>query len=307
MNNFFDSKINIIASSLAAILLVIGLGFTAFGKNVPVKRAEVAQVLNKATTTSPFNGLNLEAQAAIIYDPETDRVVFDYQGGKALPLASLTKVMTALVASEALPSSTIITVDPESLAIYGESGLQNGEEWLLRDLIDYTLVTSSNDGAHAIAKTAERAIKVSFVDKMNQRATSLGLTQSRFLNESGLDISPSQAGAFGSALDVAKLFSYVFKTKPELLEATSRSIVRAQSLNDLNHIGVNTNELIGSLAGLRASKTGFTDIANGNLAVVIDQGLRQPIVIVVLGSSQDGRFRDVKKLAAATYAWSLTQ
>ncbi|HYC83337.1 MAG TPA: serine hydrolase [Candidatus Paceibacterota bacterium] len=307
MNDFFSSKVNIIATSLAAILLVIGLGFTALGKNVPVKKEEVAQALNKTATTSPFSNLRLEAQAALVYDPETDRIIFDYQGSKPLPLPSLTKVMTALVASESLPASAVITINEQALATYGESGLYYGEEWLLRDLVDYMLVTSSNDGANAIAQAVERSQTVPFADRMNQRAKSLGLTNSRFYNESGLDISSDQAGAFGSALDVAKLFSYILKTKPSILEATSRGIVRSRTLDDISHVGVNTNDLVGSLAGLRASKTGFTDIANGNLAVVIDRGLRQPVVIVVLGSSQNGRFDDVKKLAEATYAWSLNQ
>ena len=135
---------------------------------------------------------------------------------------------------------------------------------------------------------------------MNEKARVLGLTQMEFFNESGLDIDQVQAGGYGSAHDVALLFAELWKKYPETIEVTARKDARIVSQDEIAHILPNTNEIIGKFSGLVASKTGYTTLAGGNLAIIFDRGIGDPVVAVVLGSTYKGRFDDMEKLVEAT-------
>jgi D-alanyl-D-alanine carboxypeptidase len=106
-------------------------------------------------------------------------------------------------------------------------------------------------------------------------------------------------GGYGSALDVAKLFAKVYVSAPAIFENTTKSISTIGS-SDGNNTAKNTNEGASHIPGLVASKTGFTDLALGNLGVVVEMGPANPVVIVVLHSSKEGRFTDVEKLRKVT-------
>jgi len=242
-----------------------------------------------------FTYVDIEGNAAFVYDVNYGYVLYAKNEELQFPLASITKVMTALVAVENARDDALVKIEEESLAQEGDSGLLSGEAWELKDLIDLTLVSSSNDGASAIAAVGALESRDSFVEKMNNKAKNIGLAQTFFLNESGLDISESFAGSYGSAKDVGLLFSYVLREHPNLLDATAYKTLDVNSL-DTEHNVENTNKQVESISGIRASKTGFTDIAGGNLAIVFEAGPMRPIVVVVLGSSIDGRFSDVEKL-----------
>ena len=171
-----------------------------------------------------------------------------------------------------------------------------------------TLIESSNDGAYAAASAAGAAdagvsdpdLGLShFLKLMNKKAGEIGLTQTYFLNETGLDQNTFLSGAYGSARDVAYLMIYAIKTHPEIFELTRYTTTESRSLSDLTHQVKNTNQSVNKIPALIASKTGFTDLAGGNLAVAFDAGFERPIIVVVLGSSQDGRFTDAEKLAWA--------
>ncbi|MDO8183785.1 MAG: serine hydrolase [bacterium] len=244
---------------------------------------------------NPFAKLNLTAKAAVLYDPEKNEIIYAKNAYQPLPLASITKLMTALVASDLVGNEAIVAVSAETLKTEGDSGLLRDEIWSLKKLIDFTLVSSSNDGAAALAAVASTG---DFVNQMNKEAVTLGLTATTFTNPTGLDLTLGTGVNQGSALDVARLMSYLLKTKPELLADTGEQQISVASENNLNHIAVNTNTLVGHLPGLFASKTGFTDLAGGNLVVAVDIGLNQPVIAVVLGSTEEGRFTDIEALIA---------
>ena len=132
---------------------------------------------------------------------------------------------------------------------------------------------------------------------MNKKAKELNLKQTYFLNESGLDIDEkSLSGSYGSAQDVAMLFDYMVRNKPEILEVTSYNKLELKSEDNKIHNTENTNEIINKIPWVIASKTGYTDLAGGNLVVAFDNGMMRPIIISVLGSTKEGRFKDMKKL-----------
>jgi len=275
-------------------------------KNMPQESA-----IATTTVPSPFSDLALDARAAIVWDIALSRPLYSRNADAQLPLASLTKLMTALVAHERLSPPVTLTIAPSALSPEGDNGLQAGEEWRLRDLIGFTLVVSSNDGARALAAAAGLGGKTSeiasfsealetFVAAMNERAGELGLTQTYFLNESGLDASEAVSGGYGSAHDVAWLLDEALGEIPDELEMTRTEALAVRSLSGVVHDAENTNEATNRIPALIGGKTGYTDLAGGNLAIVFDAGLARPIAIVVLGSTQAGRFSDVERLVWAT-------
>lgn len=260
---------------------------------------------------SPYTDLDLKAKSVFVWDIKTRHKLYGYNEQEKLPLASVTKMMMALVASELLPPDTKITIAPVDLLEEGDSGLYAGEKWALADLLKFTLVASSNDGASAIAGVAGATVlsnattsdpftsKKLFIEKMNDKAHDIGLDNTHFSNESGLDLDSLTGGAYGSARDMGMLFEYILNKHPELFTATTYAKFDISSESKIVHHVANTNAGVEHIAGFIGSKTGYTDLAGGNLVVVVDIGIDHPIVIAVLGSSRDGRFTDVEKLIHA--------
>ncbi|MFA4890333.1 MAG: hypothetical protein WC587_01725 [Candidatus Paceibacterota bacterium] len=230
----------------------------------------------KAEVTDYFKDINLEAKAAYVFDVAKNKPIFELNADTRLPLASLTKIMTAVVALENIP-----------------------QEQKTADLLSIMLVSSSNDAAVALSLGVELpsglGSSTPFVSLMNKKAEEIGMAQTSFFNPTGLDVSFESAGAYGSARDAAKLMEYFVKNYPKVAEAT-----RYESLNVGSKNFKNTDKLAEFLPGIIAGKTGTTDLAGGNLVVAIDIGLGHPVIIAVLGSTEEGRFEDVKKLYEAT-------
>lgn len=292
---------------VAFFLLWVGGAFSWFlgeEKMTVQKEPESA-----ASLKNPFDSISLEASAAFVFDVQKQKALYAKNEETQLPLASLTKLVTALIAEETLPENGVLTVDKDAIAEEGDNGLLVGEQWRKRDLIELTLLASSNDGARALATAVEAFEKAqattsdavfSFTDAMNARAGALGMNQTYFLNPAGLDAQKNESGAYGSARDIAVLLEYILRTNPDILDATPYEKITFMSESGVEHALENTNERTSAIPGIVASKTGFTDLAGGNLAVLFEAGPMYPVAVVVLGSSIEGRFSDVEKLVAAT-------
>lgn len=266
-----------------------------------------------ATSTDPFLSLNLGAKSIYVWDINAHKKLYSKNEHKVMPLASITKMMMALVAIETLPPDTKITIAPVDLLEEGNNGLLAGERWKLDDLLRFTLVTSSNDGASAIASVAGARIlgasssdpfsdKKLFIRRMNEKAAAIGLTQTSFHSESGLDLNSVTSGAYGTTRDMAILFEYILNKHPELFTPTTYSKIDVTSDSNVVHHVANTNLGVAAVTGIIGSKTGYTDLAGGNLVVVVDIGINHPVVIAVFGSTREERFTDVEKLIEATVA-----
>lgn len=276
----------------------------------PVVAAPVVVQPHAPTTPNPFDAVHLEARAAIVYDVRSGKELYRLNDQERLPLASLTKLMTALVAYEDLPKESKVAITPNAIDTEGDSGLIEYDTWNLKDLLAFTLITSSNDGADALAAaagavslgtTSREYEKIdSFVDHMNERASTIGLTNTVYRNPTGLDESAVRAGGVGTAHDVAKLLAYITDNAFGAVAASNHAVDTFSTTQGIQYRAENTNEHVDTIPGLLASKTGYTDLAGGNLAVLYDAGLNQPIAVVVLGSSIEGRFSDVDTLVSAT-------
>ena len=259
-----------------------------------------------------FPPVALKAKSAYVYDVRTEQVLYARDENVRLPLASLTKLMVALVAYEEAPAYGTVTVGREALAAEGDSGLLTDERWSLKDLIDFSLISSSNDGMRAVALSlgaldrslvSEKDIINDFVVSMNSKASELSLKNTYFWNETGLDESAVKGGAYGSAKDISTLLHYMLTRYPELLHATRRPLSQLTSLDNEVHVARNTNPIALTIPGLLASKTGYTQIAGGNLAFAFDPEIGRPIIVVILGSTSAGRFEDAEELVNATMAY----
>jgi D-alanyl-D-alanine carboxypeptidase len=289
-----------IGSALLICGLFIYLGYTEKYKEVAQKITDIGS----RKEDSPFEKLNLEAKSVIVYDVKNKRVLYEKNSNKPMPLASITKVMTALVATESLAANKTINVprikQTTEEGTSSTSTLMATERWKYNDLINYTLLVSSNPGAVAVADAVVNTSGKDFSTAMNDKARELQLNSMVFSNPSGLDLDPVTAGGYGSAKDVADLFAHVITTNPKLLEITRYGTYNFSSLDDTRYIAKNTDIVVGEIPGMLASKTGYTNLAGGNLVIAFDAGLNRPIVIVVLGSTYEGRFTDILSLASTT-------
>ncbi len=293
-------------------LLVFVFGVTYIGASNALTRqsAPDTRIETLPTTTtqealslsSIFEDTRIEARSAIVFDVQNQKVLFNKNADDVRPLASITKLMTALVAYELMNPNETAAITLDALKTEGDSGFTDGEVFTLKNLADLVLVESSNDGASALGAQVGSAILdiedpgEVFVEAMNLKARELGLTKTIFKNSTGLDISESEAGAYGTARDVALLLEHIIVNTTDAVALTKFDVATVHNEEGAYHTARNTNEYVDDIEGLIASKTGYTNLSGGNLAVAVNVGLNRPIIVVVLGSSYDGRFTDTLEL-----------
>lgn len=304
----------VIATSVVVALILILAGIFLLAKNADgeEKDAETKQEQIQPAF-DPFEEVRISAKAAVVKDITTGKILYEKNPDDVLPLASLTKVLTAVTALDVLHDDDLVQIHPMALQYGNDAAFISGSNFRLKDILKVALVSSSNTAARSIAISAGQKISATdqdplqiFVDKMNSVASNIGMENSSFKNPTGLDENnETTASNFGSARDIARLFEYTLKNYQEILESTQETSLTVRSREGYAHKAVNTNNIIGELPNIIGSKTGYTDIAGGNLAVAIDPGLNTPVVIVVLGSSKEGRFKDVETLSKATLDYFL--
>ena len=282
------------ASVICALLLV-----SLYGSQTP---------RSSATTTTPappqlsLDPSLLTARAAIVYNPVTKEILFEKNANERLPLASLAKLMSADAVLASQNTGDLITISAENIRPSGDSGFVVGERWRVGDLVTFGLVASSNDSMAAAAASLGGNV----VDLMNSRVKELGLTETYFYNPTGLDLDLETAGAYGSAHDVAIFTAAFLENFSTSFEATATPTITITSGAHTLEAPSTAAPLL-SIPGLIGAKTGYTDLAGGNLVAAFDREVGQPIIVAVLGSTREGRFEDVKKLIAEVRKLSALQ
>ncbi|USN87903.1 MAG: D-alanyl-D-alanine carboxypeptidase [Candidatus Nomurabacteria bacterium] len=305
-----------VVAQLSILLLILGGIFA--GVIIPktmtaLNHEEVPPIKNVATLTPPtqenkvlqkIDVVDIQAQAAFVWDVKEQRVLYQKNADEKLALASITKLMTALLAYELLDDDEYVTVGTVAASQESGGNLNEGEVFNIRDLADFALVSSYNSAAYAIAnsvgaKLGDGDAVAQFVTAMNLRAKELGFTDLSYLNPTGLDLSAGEAGAYGTARDVSFLMEYILTNYPAILAPTISDHAKIYNLAGEYHEAKNTNNIVDEIPNLIGSKTGYTDLAGGNLTVALDIGFAHPVVITVLGSTISERFSDVQKLIEA--------
>lgn len=267
---------------------------------VPEARVLVAEVSRNAhgpklvqSTLGPV----LRGHAFVVLDLASGTVLTAQEPSAVRPVASLAKILTALTVVRQGDVDAVATVSARAVAA-GRRGadmrLVEGERITVRDLLAGLLIPSANDAAVALAEHVAES-EGAFADKMEVVARDLGLARTRVENATGYD----SLAQFSSAYDVALLLAEAWQDPVlgVLLRAESMAVSSVDGR--FRHPLKTTNRLLGVRSDILGGKTGFTDQAGENLAVIAESPDNHPVVAVVLGSPD--RFADMENLLNWTF------
>ncbi|HUE88125.1 MAG TPA: serine hydrolase [Vicinamibacterales bacterium] len=242
---------------------------------------------------------DVRAEAAIIYNPETNEVLWESNAQDQRSIASITKVMTALVFFESgTPLSTKVTVQRSDVYRASTTYLRAGYQVTADDLVNLLLIGSDNAAARVLARTSPYGA-AGFVERMNEKAAELGLESTRYADPSGL-----MASNLSSAYDMARLiaFSAADERIGTIMRKASHTVYagkRAINVNSTNHL-VRSGEY-----DVLGGKTGFISRSGYCLATLLRlPQTGQQVAVVVLGAkSNQSRFWETRHL----FNWMSTQ
>ncbi|MBQ9780348.1 MAG: D-alanyl-D-alanine carboxypeptidase [Clostridia bacterium] len=238
----------------------------------------------------------ISAQGAVLINADTGEILYRQNENARLPMASTTKIMTALVAVEALPSDTLVTITKESVGIEGSSiYLTEGEVLTLEELLYALMLSSANDAAVAIAMAVSGSVEA-FSERMNQKAVALGLKNTHFVNPHGLDDPEHYTTAYELAVIAKEAMSHdLLKT----IISTERKTIPHNGEEGVRLL-LNHNKLLRTYDGAVGVKTGFTK-KSGRCLVSAAEKDDLALIAVTLNAPDD--WRDHTKLL--DYGFSL--
>ncbi|HEV2013381.1 MAG TPA: D-alanyl-D-alanine carboxypeptidase family protein [Candidatus Dormibacteraeota bacterium] len=223
----------------------------------------------------------IKGRAAIVVDLSAGQVLYQQAQSTRYPEASLTKMMTAVVAADLAPLDTVITVPDAAIQVEpNHMGISTGEKLTVRELLEGMLLDSGNDAAEAIAMgIVDRA---TFVGFMNQKAAALHLKATHFTNPSGLD----DADHYSSAYDLAVVGATLLEDYPDLQAIVGSKHVSIYATPQHKAFNpTNIDRLLWTYPGAIGLKPGYTGAAGYCLAAAATRNGRT-ILVVVLGSTQ---------------------
>ena len=261
-------------------------GFTALFLSMVI-------LLTSIVSVNALSETEITAPAAVLMDANSGKILFEKNAHDQRPCASITKVMTLTLVMEAIDSGKIhlddvVTTSAHAASMGGSDiWLEEGEQMSVDDMIKATAVASANDAAVALAEYVSGS-EDDFVAAMNEKAKSLGMEDTTFLNCNGLD----EEGHITSAYDVALM---------------SRELIKHEKIFDYTSIWidylrggetqiVNTNKLLKSYNGITGLKTGTTGDAGSCISATAERNGLSLIGVVLGAASGTDRFRDAATL-----------
>ncbi len=231
---------------------------------------------------------SIQVKAALLADLQTGEAYVDIQSSRRWPIASITKLMTAVIAEQSLNAADIIALGQEDVP-FGDTTvmrpLKPGESYSVADLITAMLVVSSNEAGEALARKLGRE---EFLRRMNERAAAWELADTHFADPTGLS-SANQS----TPRDLAKLAARIASEHPSIMETSRKlKVTITETVSKKKKSLQSINQFAGE-AWFVGGKTGFTDDAGGNLLTIFKSD-RRPVVVIVLGT--DDRFGATEKV-----------
>ncbi|MBI2019184.1 D-alanyl-D-alanine carboxypeptidase [Candidatus Daviesbacteria bacterium] len=288
---------------LAAIFIVTAFSFSAdFVDNlivslqIPQNNSQIAgvQKYNIPPISKNLPVPSFSARAVLIKDLGTGSALFQKDVNISYPIASTTKIITALVANEYFKQNSVLTVGKSAAMPGSKVGLYQGEDLSFRSLLYGMLLNSGNDAAFALAENYPGGV-LGFVSAMNKKVMDLELKNTHFDNPAGFD-SPKH---YSSAADLAVI------TEEALKDSTLARIFATKETNIVSldkkytHQLFNLNRLLSDVKGVLGVKTGTTEGAKENLVTLVERDGHK-VLLVLLGS--DSRFAETTKLIDWTYS-----
>jgi D-alanyl-D-alanine carboxypeptidase len=237
---------------------------------------------------------SITAQSALVVDFETGDILYNKNALNRHQLASITKLMSAMVVMDEYEwgNERYISMTQTAFDTYGGNSLRVGEQFTVEDILRASLMVSSNDASQLLAESFGGVD--AFNTKMNKKAQDLDMQGSEFFNSHGLDQKPTSN--YSTASDIIKLTQALYDNYPDLMEVLKQkeAMINSQSGQAIR-VG-NTNEMLEKDTQMIVGKTGLTDEAGETLSSVVS--IKDRIVgIVVLKSGIGGyRFQDTRNL-----------
>ena len=281
---------------------------SGFAYNAPIKPglgANIEQTSQSSPTSSPFKNPEIKAASALLLEITVDgqeNLIFAKNPKQATPIASLTKLMTAIIAAEFYRQNEGIIISEQAVKQMDASGdLNTGEQLKVEKLLKIMLIESSNDAAFAL--TELMGGQEAFVALMNLKTKDLGLKSTLFFNVNGLD--PEDAGLavnqinYSTASDLAEITRYIINYHPEIMDILNKKESALYSDDgQFYHQLTSTNELLGKIPSIIGGKTGTTDRAGGCLVLILKgKNIGETAIAIVLNSPD--KFKDMENLINA--------
>jgi D-alanyl-D-alanine carboxypeptidase len=249
-----------------------------------LNQTQEVKIIDYLPSTRPY----ITAEASLVYDIEQNLILHQHNQNQKLPIASLTKLMTAIIILEqhqltekVKVSSVIQNIQPSKM------NLRLNEELTIEDLLAGLLIESANDAAFVLAEHNSGDIN-KFVEKMNAKAKVLGLKNSKFNNPAGFD----NDNNYSTIIDLLTLSKEAI-SKPELIKLSTQKTKTTKSISGEQHILNSTNNLLETSFNVSGLKTGTT-INAGQCLITVSQTDGKKLLTIVLNSKN--RFNDTKTL-----------
>jgi len=243
--------------------------------------------------------LAMSTKSVLALDLASGKVLYSQNPDEKLPIASLTKLMTAMVVLDHTNKDTVVTVEQQDVQVICSCmGLVSGEQISVENLLKGLLIPSGNDAALALARSVG-GTNETFVSWMNEKAKNLNLVNTQFSNPVGLDSSEN----YSTANDLAKITQEFLKYSIlEKIVATAGEDVSSVDGKIVHHLKT-SNKLLLEDSDIVGVKTGFTNDAQGNLIVKIDHNGILVLTIVLNTPDREDETQKLIDWIFANYKW----
>ncbi len=246
-------------------------------------------------TSAEPDEISLDSRIALIYDRASGRILYEKNGNKQTPMASTTKIMTAIVVLENANLKDVVTINSKAAGAGGSRlGLKKNDKITVNDLLYGLMLRSGNDAAIALAIHVGGSVE-GFAEMMNNKAKELGLVNSHFVVPHGLD----NDGHYTTAYELAKIADYALNIDKfkEIVSTRNTTIYINGYAKAIN----NTNQLLGSVSGVYGVKTGFTNGAGRCLVTACKRDDLDVITVIIGANTTKQRTSDTIKLIQYAY------
>lgn len=301
MNNIYIKNISKIV--LIIFLSIILLSKSAYGTNnvsnlnqIDDEEIDVNEIEEEVLqTAADEEEVEPDSRIALIYDRASGRILYEKNGNKQTPMASTTKIMTAIVVLENANLTDVVTIDSKAAGIGGSRlGLKKNDKITVNDLLYGLMLRSGNDAAIALATYIGGSVE-GFADMMNEKVKEMGLINSHFVVPHGLD----NDGHYTTAYELAKMADYALNIEKfkQIVGTKSTTIYINGYAKAIN----NTNQLLGSVSGVYGVKTGFTNGAGRCLVTACKRDNLDIITVIIGADTTKQRTSDTIKLIQYAY------
>ena len=242
--------------------------------------------------------VDLAAKAAVAIELKQGvprKVLFTKNIQQSLPIASLSKLVGAMICLDSYDLEQVVTISPEAIAQSGDAGLLKvGEQLVVKNLLELSLIESSNDAIYALSEIMGTN---NFVRLMNEKAQDIGLTKTYFVNSTGLYETNGRTN-YSSGIGLVKvverlLFDSNYKFIVDIISTEESSFY--SNNGDVYHSLKNTNELFSEFSFMIGGKTGFLPQTGGSLITIFRQPQKEIYLVSIILNSPD-RFQETRTL-----------